>query len=154
MQKTIVISVTQTLSILLCIIGALLWGHIILFDSVNTPTLGKEAHNILHFTIDKDHPRVSGLQVPIFPGKKYAWSTYAIASEGEGEFGFYIDEYDANGVWVSGQWKGAITATQEGILTYEYVPSNDHVQFAAPQYYVTPNTSFEVLVDSPSIRER
>lgn len=54
-----------------------------------------------------------------------------------GEVGFYIDEYDANGNWVSGQWKAAKWSTGTSDVTFNYLPSSASVTTASLQIYAS-----------------
>jgi len=50
-----------------------------------------------------------------------------------GELGFYIDEYDASGNWISGQYMGGMRATGSGNVEFHYTPSSANVASASLQ---------------------
>jgi peptidoglycan/xylan/chitin deacetylase (PgdA/CDA1 family) len=64
-----------------------------------------------------------------------------------GEVGFYIDEYDANGNWISGQYKGGARATGAGDTNFAYTPSSASVSKASLQIIVVGNSGITAYVD-------
>ena len=76
------------------------------------------------------------------------WTTFITTNAIGGEFGFYIDEYDASGNWISGQWKGMLTVLFTGIENITYVPSSANVKTVRLQYYQVPNSTFDLYLDS------
>lgn len=81
----------------------------------------------------------------------YTWSQYVTTSNLTGEFGFYIDEYDAAGNWISGQWKGLVDGAFTGVKQFTYIPSSVNVVKASLQYYLIGGTNTELYVDSVSL---
>ena len=81
----------------------------------------------------------------------YTWTQYIKAPLGSGEFGFYIDEYDINGNWLSGQWKGAIFAPFTGNQTISYQPTSANVTQIGLQYYMWTGSTFDLYLDSISL---
>lgn len=65
-----------------------------------------------------------------------------------GELGYYIDEYNGAGDWISGQWKGAKTAPTVGNEIFTYIPSSPQVTKARLQVYVTPGSGIQAYVDN------
>ena len=65
-----------------------------------------------------------------------------------GEFGFYIDEFDVNGAWVSGRWLGAVALGTEATSTYLYSPTSGTVHAASLQAYLTASSTGEVYIDN------
>ena len=82
--------------------------------------------------------------------RTYIWKQN-LKSTGTGEFGFYIDEYDAAGNWISGQWKGAIYAAFNGDAQFSYLPTSALVKSIRLQYYATPGSLFNLIMDSVSL---
>ena len=81
--------------------------------------------------------------------KSYSLSSYAkITQRTSGELGFYIDEYDANGNWISGQWKSARTTISAADSTINYTPSSASVASASLQIYITANSGIIAYVDN------
>ena len=86
-------------------------------------------------------------QVNVTPGN-YTISAYLnIKTRTAGEVGWYIDEYDANGNWISGQWKLASTAIGVANVDLTYSPSSTNVAKASLQVYVTGNSGVLSYVD-------
>jgi len=80
--------------------------------------------------------------------KKYRWSSYIDALSVGSEFGFYIDEYDESGKWISGQWKGMINKNSTGNLDFSYTPSSSKVSKIRLQYYYTGGEYSLIYIDS------
>ncbi len=86
-------------------------------------------------------------QVNVTPGN-YNISAYLnIRTRTAGEVGWYIDEYDANGNWISGQWKLASTTIGVSNVDLTYSPSTTNVARASVQVYVTSNSGVLAYVD-------
>lgn len=86
-------------------------------------------------------------QVDVTPGT-YNISAYLnIKNRTAGEVGWYIDEYDANGNWISGQWKLASTALGVSNVDLTYSPSTTSVAKASVQVYVNGNSGILAYVD-------
>jgi hypothetical protein len=86
-------------------------------------------------------------QVNVTPGT-YNISAYLnIKNRTAGEVGWYIDEYDANGNWISGQWKLASTALGASNIDLTYSPSTTSVAKASLQVYVNGNSGVLAYVD-------
>jgi hypothetical protein len=64
-----------------------------------------------------------------------------------GEVGFYIDEYDANGNWISGQYKGGVRAAGKGDFPFQYQPTSSGVQKARVQVILSANSGIVAYVD-------
>jgi peptidoglycan/xylan/chitin deacetylase (PgdA/CDA1 family) len=89
-------------------------------------------------------------RIPVDATKTYTWQTYIKAPSLNGEFGFYIDEYDAAGNWISGQWKGMVTAGFTGTNSIGYTPTSTNVKTAGLQYYATTG-SYQIYLDSVNL---
>jgi peptidoglycan/xylan/chitin deacetylase (PgdA/CDA1 family) len=65
-----------------------------------------------------------------------------------GELGYYIDEYDVYGNWISGKWLGM--ANNQFVLdeSYRYTPSSERVATASLQVYLTGGSTGTAYVDS------
>lgn len=86
-------------------------------------------------------------RVNVTPGN-YNISAYLnIKNRTAGEVGWYIDEYDANGNWISGQWKLASTTVGVSNVDLTYSPSSTSVATASLQMYVTGNSGVLSYVD-------
>lgn len=87
-------------------------------------------------------------KIAVSPDRQYQWHQFIASSHNAGEFGFYIDEYDAAGNWISGQWKGLVEFGYVGNMSWDYSPTSNRVAFVALQYYATPQMTGMVSVDS------
>ncbi len=65
-----------------------------------------------------------------------------------GEMGYYIDEYDANGNWVSGKWVKAETTPFVKEESFTYTPSSANVKQAGLQVYADANSGITAYVDN------
>ncbi len=79
----------------------------------------------------------------------YADTTTLIA----GELGFYVDEYDTDGNWISGQWLGAAVLDQAGTYTFLYTPTSTSVISASLQVYLTAGSEGDGFVDNAEMIE-
>lgn len=86
--------------------------------------------------------------INVTSGITYRWQTSVYAQTLANEFGFYIDEYDANGNWISGQWKGAIYGNANSTISYTYVPTSTNVRKVGLQYYYIGNSTGSVYIDN------
>jgi peptidoglycan/xylan/chitin deacetylase (PgdA/CDA1 family) len=87
-------------------------------------------------------------KVAVDSTKQYTITSYlnlkAITS---GEVAFYIDEYDVNGNWISGQYKTGIHAVGAGDVSFVYAPSSVNVKSASLQIIVVGNSGITAYVD-------
>jgi len=83
--------------------------------------------------------------------KSFVWSQYLKINSLTGEFGFYIDEYNSNNDWISGQWKGMIAPTFVGTHSINYTPTSASVQKIRLQYYVTLGSVADIILDAVSL---
>lgn len=76
-------------------------------------------------------------KVSVTPIKSYDLTSYAnlltLTAGSGGELGFYIDEYDSGGNWVSGQYKYGMRTTGSGNVEFKYTPSSSSVASASLQ---------------------
>jgi peptidoglycan/xylan/chitin deacetylase (PgdA/CDA1 family) len=86
-------------------------------------------------------------QVAVTPGSYKIASYLNIRNRTAGEVGWYIDEYDAAGNWISGQWKLASTTVGVSNVDLTYSPSTTNVAKASLQVYVTGNSGVLAYLD-------
>lgn len=122
-----------------------MWSYILTFVSVQAQEGNETAPHFITMNESSLH-QISGVQMPVLPHVTYLWNTPLIISKGTGEFGFYVDEYDSNEVWVSGQWKGALHGPTDQVFDVVYAPTSDKVAFASLQYYMTNDSTLEVHI--------
>lgn len=65
-----------------------------------------------------------------------------------GELGFYIDEYDGFGNWVSGQYKTAERSVFVENLNFTYKPTSANVAKASLQVFATANSGITAYLDN------
>ena len=71
-----------------------------------------------------------------------------VTARTSGELGYYVDEYDANGNWISGQWKAAENSAFVESINFTYKPTSANVKQASLQVYVLANSGIKAYVDS------
>ncbi len=65
-----------------------------------------------------------------------------------GQVGYYIDEYDVRGRWVSGQWKSSESSAFAEHINFTYRSSSSAVKQAQLQIYLTPGSGALAYVDN------
>ncbi len=118
--------------------------------SVDTNANGNEGSNSLHLTPNTTSAHAFSSRINVSYGNSYTWKQYLKTVNAGGEFGFYIDEYDTNGNWISGQWKDAIYSVFNGIKQISYSPTSNKVISIGLQYYTANNSTFDLYIDSVS----
>lgn len=86
--------------------------------------------------------------VPVSSVNSYSINSYLdLRQISSNEVGYYIDEYDANGSWISGQYKYGVHAVSKGNVGLNYVPSSATVAKAGLQIIVTGNSGIVAFFD-------
>ncbi len=116
--------------------------------AIDTSSHGDAGSNSLSISNNSTYSHVFSEMIPVDSTKSYSWQQYVNLQYTSGEFGFYIDEYDASGNWISGQWKGLIGSTFSGNKSISYTPTNSNVNKIGLQYYVTPGSNLTLYIDS------
>jgi peptidoglycan/xylan/chitin deacetylase (PgdA/CDA1 family) len=81
--------------------------------------------------------------------KSYSLSTYVnIKQLLTGEVGFYIDEYDASGNWISGKYVTGMRSAGTGTVSFTYVPSSANVKSASLQIILQGNSGIQAYLDN------
>lgn len=84
----------------------------------------------------------------VTPGTSYEMAAWLnIKQISNGQIAFYIDEYDASGNWISGQYKTDFAAAGIREVTMSYQPSSANVASASLQVIVTPASGVEAYFD-------
>lgn len=87
--------------------------------------------------------------VTIDPTKTYLLSAYVnLIARTTGQVGFYIDEYDVNGNWVSGQYKTDTQTTGAQNIGFSYKPSSASVKKAVLQVIGTTDSGLQAYFDN------
>jgi peptidoglycan/xylan/chitin deacetylase (PgdA/CDA1 family) len=80
--------------------------------------------------------------------KNYTLTTYLnLQTLTSGEVAFYMDEYDVNGNWISGQYKTGVSALGVRNVSFTYTPSSANVKSASLQIIVVGNSGITAYVD-------
>ncbi len=83
------------------------------------------------------------------PNTTYMFKTYLnLQSISAGEVGYYIDEYDTNGNWVSGKFVRAEKTASAQNINITYKPTSANVKKASLQVYATPNPGIVAYLDN------
>ncbi|WP_457945846.1 polysaccharide deacetylase family protein [Pseudarthrobacter sp. alpha12b] len=86
-------------------------------------------------------------QVAVAAGSYKIASYLNITARTSGEMGFYIDEYNAAGQWISGQWKLGVSAGGVTNVDLTYSPSSTAVAKASLQVIVQGNSGLQAYFD-------
>ncbi len=119
--------------------------------TINTSSNGDNGTNALHVGNASANAHVFSALIPVTPGVTYTWSQFIKANTLTGEFGFYIDEYNSTGNWVSGQWKGLINGPTTTTKQFVYIPTSANVAQIGLQFYTISGTTADIYVDSVAI---
>jgi len=66
-----------------------------------------------------------------------------------GEVAYYIDEYDTNGNWISGQYKTGVNQLGINATNFQYTPSSTNVKKASLQIILVGNSGIVGYFDEP-----
>lgn len=91
--------------------------------------------NSVKMSVTGDTVHLFSPNVPVNSSAKYSLATYRNIVSNNGEFGIYIDEYDASGNWISGQWKHGDNTVGAGEISTTYIPTSTAVSSARLQFY-------------------
>jgi len=84
-------------------------------------------------------------------GNSYSLSTYInIKQLTSGEVGFYIDEYDINGNWISGKYITGARSIGTNTISFQYSPTSINVKSASLQIILVGNSGITAYVDNIS----
>ncbi|HEU4609287.1 MAG TPA: hypothetical protein VFS31_14320, partial [Chitinophagaceae bacterium] len=88
-------------------------------------------------------------KVVVDPATKYLLKNYLyVAASSGGAVGFYIDEYDAGGNWISGQYKATETSIFAEMLNFMYAPTSSSVRMASLQVIVSAGGVLTAYLDN------
>lgn len=86
--------------------------------------------------------------VSVNSGYVYVIKNYlSVTALSSGEIGYYIDEYDASGQWISGQYKTREASVYVENINFTYQPSSVAVKTARLQVYITAGSNLQATVD-------
>lgn len=88
-------------------------------------------------------------KVAVDANTTYLLKSYAnIAALTSGEFGYYVDEYDGFGNWISGQYKAAARNVWANEINFSYKPTSANVKSASLQVFATANSGITAYFDN------
>jgi peptidoglycan/xylan/chitin deacetylase (PgdA/CDA1 family) len=88
-------------------------------------------------------------KIDVTPAATYMIKSFLnVTKRSGGDIGYYIDEYDGSGTWISGQWKVSEPTAFVETISFPYKPSSLKVRKARLQIYTSPGTGIEAYVDS------
>ncbi len=89
--------------------------------------------------------------VAVVSGRTYSLNGYLnVKTIASGEVGFYIDEYDNAGNWISGQYKTGVRSVGAGNVAMSYSPTSSTVAKASLQVIVMGNSGTAAYFDDAS----
>ncbi len=95
------------------------------------------------------HIHLLSPQVTVDSTKRYTLSSYLdLRKITSGVFAYYIDEYDASGNWMSGQYKWERSTAVKGEVLLNYAPSSAQVKRANLQIIAVGNSGIEAYFDN------
>jgi peptidoglycan/xylan/chitin deacetylase (PgdA/CDA1 family) len=87
--------------------------------------------------------------VPVSSTATYSISSYLdLRQLSSSEIGYYIDEYDTNGAWISGQYKTAVSVLGKMTVSSIYTPTSSNVAKASLQVIVPANSNALAYFDN------
>jgi peptidoglycan/xylan/chitin deacetylase (PgdA/CDA1 family) len=108
-----------------------------------------DAVNSVKLTATTKNVHLFSPTVAVDPNATYLFKSYLnVQKVTAGEVGFYVDEYDAAGGWISGQYKSAERSVYVESLNFAYKPSSGAVAKVRVQFIVTANSGITAYVDN------
>lgn len=105
--------------------------------------------NSIKMTSASTNAFLFGPKVTVDATKQYSLTSYLnLKARTSGEIAFYVDEYDVNGNWISGQYKLGVTAVSAGDVSVGYKPSSANVKSASLQVIIVANSGITAYVDN------
>jgi peptidoglycan/xylan/chitin deacetylase (PgdA/CDA1 family) len=90
-------------------------------------------------------------QISVTPSTKYNVTSYlnlkSISTNPGSEVGYYVDEYDASGNWISGKYLGGIHTVGVNNVGYTYTPSSASVAKVDLQVILVGNSGIQAYFD-------
>jgi len=109
-----------------------------------------DATNSVKFVAGASNAHLFSPKVTVNPSETYMLKNFInVAAISSGEFAFYIDEYDANGNWISGQYKTAERTSFVENMNFTYKPSTLAVSKASLQVIATGGSGITAYFDNP-----
>ncbi|HUB94186.1 MAG TPA: polysaccharide deacetylase family protein [Verrucomicrobiae bacterium] len=103
--------------------------------SLNAPTTSNNAH-------------LFSPEIAVTPGDTYSITNWLnIKQLTSGVVGFYVDEYNSSGAWISGQYLASDSTLGPENVGFTYTPSSSSVSKAALQVIVVGNSGLQAYYD-------
>lgn len=116
-------------------------------DAANNGSPANATNSVL-LTAASANRHLFGPMVTLSAGKSYTLTSYLnVKAITSGEVGYYIDEYDTNGNWISGQYKTGVSTVKAGDVSFTYTPSSANVAKASMQVIVVGNSGITAYLD-------
>lgn len=117
--------------------------------TTDSPTIISVDGGRIKFVSSTKNTHLFSPQVAVTSTKSYTIkSDLELQTIASGVFAIYLDEYDANGNWVSGQYKLEKSAVYNGTISFSYAPSSANVAKASVQYIVLSNSGIQAYLDN------
>lgn len=117
-------------------------------DATNNGSPANKLNSLKFVASTTKNAHLFSPKIDVDSTKSYNLSSYLnIRQRRSGSIGFYIDEYDANGNWVSGQYKLGVTARGVTNVGFQYQPSSANVKRASLQVIVVRNSGIQAYFD-------
>jgi len=121
----------------------------VLANDQNHGSYPESEHSIKMIADNDKNVHLFSPKADVSKDKTYVIKSYVnIVAIGSGEVALYIDEYDANGNWVSGQYKGSISSSETKNINVVYNPTAANVAQASLQFIVTAGSGITAYVDN------
>lgn len=105
--------------------------------------------NAVKFTANATVGHLFGPRVSVNPSTTYLVKDYlSVRARTTGQVEFYVDEYDANGTWISGQYKGAEPSVWTESFNFTYKPTSAQVASSSLQVSVPANSGITAYLDN------
>ncbi|HET7060395.1 MAG TPA: polysaccharide deacetylase family protein [Candidatus Saccharimonadales bacterium] len=117
-------------------------------DSANNGSPSNPVNSVKMVAGTSGNTHLFSPKVTVDSTKQYNLTCYLnLKAINSGEVAFYIDEYDANGNWISGQYKAGVSAVSAKDVSFNYIPSSANVKSASLQVIVVGNSGITAYVD-------
>src|SRR5579862_717792 len=122
----------------------------IVADSANNGSPANPVNSVkLTATTSPANAHLFSPKVTLTPGKTYSISTYVNVKQlTSGEVGFYVDEYDASGNWISGKYITGARSVGTSTVSFTYTPTSANVASASLQIILVGNSGIVAYVDN------
>jgi len=105
--------------------------------------------NSVSMTATTKNTHLFSPKVSVASTKSYTVNTYVnIKQLSSGEIGFYMDEYDASGNWISGKYVTGARSAGTNTVSFTYTPSSANVASASLQIICVGNSGIVAYVDN------